>query len=447
MNWVDRLARKMAPDGHAGESIAEATRIGEISRASNVLLFAIVLSFAALIGWAAVAEIDTVAQANARVVPSARVQLMQSLEGGLITGVHVKPGDVVEAGTLLVSLSRTQASGDFQMRQQQALSRTARTLRLRAESDGTELVFPAELQRDAPEFVRVERAAHESRRAELQSQVAVLNAQLAQRTQELEEARIAMQTAQRTLASANEEQAMLEKLVAQGLEPRIELVRIGRVISDADGRERSARAAIERLRDAIVETRARRDSAQQSFRTQSREELNRALTELRTIEQGLPALEDRFDRTALKAPVRGVINRVFVNTVGGVAKPGDPLVELVPADDPLIVEATVSPRDIGFIKFGQEARVKLTAYDYSIYGALPGTVVQVGADAVNNERGEAYYLVRVQTQKKTLDNLGKPLPIISGMQAQVDIITGSKTVLRYLLKPLIAVRESAFRER
>ncbi len=447
MSWVDRLADRLAPKGRHGESIAEATRIGEISRASNLLLLAVASSFAALTAWASIAEIDTVAQANGKVVPSARVQLMQSLEGGLVTAIHVKPGDVVEAGALLVSLSPTQAGSDYQTRQQQALALGARVSRLRAEANDAKPVFAPELQKDGAEYVRVEQAAFDGRQSEQQSVMAVLSAQIAQRTQELEEARIAMVTAQRTLAAANEERDMLEKLVAQGLEPRIELVRIGRIISDAEGRDKGARAAISRLRDAITETQARRDSAKQNFKAQAREELNRALGELRAIEQGLPALEDRFDRTAMKAPVRGVVNRVFVNTVGGVAKPGDPLVELVPADDPLVVEAMVSPRDIGFIALGQDSRVKLTAYDYSIYGAIPGIVVQVGADAVSNERGEAFFLVRVETQRKLMDRQGKPLPIISGMQAQVDIITGSKTVLRYLLKPLIAVQENAFRER
>jgi adhesin transport system membrane fusion protein len=447
MKWVDRLAERLAPHGRAGESIAEATRIGEISRASNILLFAIAGAFAALLAWASVAEIDTVAQATGKVVPSARVQLMQSLEGGLITAIHVKAGDQVDAGTLLLSLSPTQAVSDFQTRQQQALALEARIARLRAESEGLRPEFTATLREQGAEYVKVEQAAFDQRLAEQQSQQAVLSAQIAQRTQELEEARIAMVTAQRTLAAANEERDMLEKLVAQGLEPRIELVRIGRIITDAEGREKGAAAAISRLRDAIVETRARRDSAQQNFKATAREEMNRSLGELRAIEQGLPALEDRFDRTALKAPVRGVVNRVFVNTVGGVAKPGDPLVELVPADDPLVVEALVSPKDIGFIQLGQPSRVKLTAYDYSIYGAMPGKVVQVGADAVTNERGESFYQVRVQTEQNAIDSLGKALPIISGMQAQVDIITGSKTVLRYLLKPLIAVSENAFRER
>ena len=145
--------------------------------------------------------------------------------------------------------------------------------------------------------------------------------------------------------------------------------------------------------------------------------------------------------------MRGIVNRVFVNTVGGVAKPGDPLVEIVPADDPLIVEAMVSPKDIGFVLVGQIARVKLTAYDYSLFGAMPGKVVQISPDAITNERGDSFFLARVQTDRAMFENLDKKLPIMSGMQAQVDIVTGSKTVLSYLLKPVIAVRESAFRER
>lgn len=447
MRGLQRLLDRLAPPGRGGESIAEASRLGEISRASNILLLAIAMAFAALVAWAALAEIDTVAQASAKVVPSARVQLMQSLEGGLVTAIHVKPGDAVEAGALLVSLSPMQAGGDFQTRQQQTLALEARIARLRAEADGAAPQFPPSLVGSSAEFVRLEQAAFEARRLEQAAQQSVLMSQIAQKTKEMEEARIVMQTAQRTLAAAQEERDMLERLVAQGLEPRIELVRIGRVITDADGRERGAQAAIERLRDAIAETRARRDNAQQAFRAQARDEQNRALAELRAVEQGLPALEDRFDRTALRAPVRGVVNRVFVNTVGGVAKPGDPLVELVPADDPLQIEAMVNPKDIGFVRPGQPARVKLSAYDYSIYGAMPGKVVQVGADAVSNDRGEAFFLVRIETEARAIESLGRSLPIISGMQAQVDIVTGSKTVLRYLLKPLIAVRENAFRER
>jgi membrane fusion protein, adhesin transport system len=436
-----------APKPRAYESISEASRLGEISRASSLLLFVIAATFAGLVVWAGMSEVDTVAQAQGKVIPAARVQLMQSLEGGLIREIHVVQGQAVEAGTLLVSLSPTQAGGEFKTRRQQALALEARMARLFAEAEGREPRFSAEIIKDSPEFVKVERSSFEGRQAEQGMQAVMLEAQIEQRTKEVEESRIALATAERSLEGAREERGIMEKLVAQGLEPRIELVRLDRTISEAVGRADSARVAITRAQQAIIEARARADSSQKQFRTQAREELNRATNELRAIEQTMPALEDKVDRTVVKAPVRGIVNRVFVNTVGGVAKPGDSLVELVPADDPLVVEAMISPKDIGFVLVGQTARVKLTAYDYSLFGAMPGKVVQISPDAITNERGDSFFLVRVQTERTMVENLDKKLPIMAGMQAQVDIITGSKTILAYLMKPVMAVRESAFKER
>jgi membrane fusion protein, adhesin transport system len=429
------------------ETISQASRLGEVHRASNILLFTIGATLAALVFWAGVSEVDTVAQAMGKVIPSARVQSMQSLEGGLVRGIHVVQGQSVDAGTLLVSLSPTQAGGEFEARRQQTLALQARRVRLQAEADGVEPLFPDILRQESPEFVKVEMASFEGRRAEQAMQSVMFEAQIEQRTKEVEEARIMKATAERALAGAREERLIMEKLVSQGLEPRIELVRLDRAISETEGRVSSAEAVIPRAQQAIVEARARADSVQKQFRTQAREELNRATVDLRSLEQGMPALEDRVERTELRAPVRGIVNRVFVNTVGGVARPGEPLVELVPADDPLVVEAMVNPKDIGFVLVGQTARVKLTAYDYSLFGAMPGKVVQISPDSITNERGESFFLVRVQTDRTMFENLDKKLPIMSGMQAQVDIVTGEKTVLSYLLKPVIAVRESAFRER
>ena len=431
----------------AYESISEASRMGEISRASSLLLFSMAATFTALVVWAGMSEVDTVAQGMGKVIPSARVQLLQSLEGGLVRGIHVTQGQAVEAGASLISLSPTQAGGDYQTRRQQTLALQARMVRLQAESEGQEPKFSAELQQLTPEFVKVERASFEGRRAEQGMQAVMFDAQVEQRTREVEEAKIAMATAEESLAGAREERLIMEKLVAQGLEPRIELVRLDRAISEAQGRLNSAQAVIPRARQGIIEARARADSVQKQFRTQAREELNRTTGDLRAMEQGMPALEDRVERTELKAPVRGIVNRVFVNTLGGVAKPGDPLVEIVPADDPLVVEAMVNPKDIGFVVLGQTARVKLTAYDYSLFGAMPGKVVQISPDAITTERGESFFTVRIETERTMFENLDKKLPIMSGMQAQVDIVTGSKTVLSYLMKPVIAVRESAFRER
>lgn len=447
MNLKPRWMRSLAFEAVPGQTISSARRMGDINRAANILLLAIALAFAGLTAWAAIANIDTVTQANGKVIPSARVQMVQSLEGGIVQAIHVVPGQEVPLDALLVSLSPLQAGGEFRARRQQSLALSARIGRLQAEANGAVPVFSDELRQRGAEYVAAQQASFEARRTERAAQTSMLSEQIAQKMKELEEQRITVSTAQSTLAQANEERGMLEKLVAQGLESRIELVRIARVISEAEGRAQGSKVAIDRLQHAIQETRARRDSTQHNFRSLAREELDRSMAELRSMEQGLPALEDRVERTALKAPVRGIVNRVFVNSLGGVVKPGDPLVELVPADDQLVVEAMISPRDIGFVQLGQQARVKLTAYDYSIYGALPGKVIHVGADAVVNEKGEAFYLARVETQAKVFESLDRQLPIISGMQAQIDIVTGTKTVLTYLLKPLIAVRENAFRER
>lgn len=429
------------------DTVSAAARLGEVSRASSILLFTILAAFGALTAWAAVAEVDTVAQTMGKVIPSAKVQVMQSLEGGIVQEIHVKTGQTVEAGDLLVSLSPTQFDAEFKTRQQQAYTHQGRIARLKAEADGGEPVFAASLQTEHPQHVAQERAAFLSRRAERQAQARMLDAQVEQKNAELAEARNALETARRTLKTSREERVMVDNLVSQGLEPRIELVRLDRTIAEAEGRQAGAQGAIARIEQAILETRARRDSSQSQFRAQARDELNRALGELRNIEPAMPALEDRVERTALRAPVRGVVNRVFVNTVGGVARPGDPVVELVPVEDKLVVEAMVNPRDIGFIRHGQEARVKLTAYDYSIYGAMPAKVVQVGADAITNEKGESHYLVHIETSLAAVESLGQKLPLLAGMQAQSDIVTGSKTVMNYLLKPLVGVRENAFRER
>ncbi len=446
MTTTHALART-TPTANYRDTVSAATNLGHVSHAANILLLTITVSFVSLAAWASVAEVDTVAQTLGRVIPAAKVQMVQSLEGGIVQDIHVKTGQTVEAGDLLVSLSPTQVTADFHTRQQQALTHQARITRLRAEADGGEPVFAASMVRTLPQHVAQERAAFASRQAEQQAQDRMLAAQLAQKQAELAETRNTLQTAQRTLATSREERTIVDNLVRQGLEPRIELVRLDRVIAEAEGRQAGAQTAIGRIEEGILETAARRDSIQRQFQAQARDELNRALGELRNLEPGLPALVDRVERTSLRAPVRGVVNRVFVNSVGGVTRPGDPVVELVPVEDKLVIEARVDPRDIGFVRIGQEARVKLTAYDYSIYGAVSAKVVQVGADAITDDKGNSHFLAHIETEATAVESLGTKLPLLAGMQAQSDIVTGSKTVMNYLLKPLVGVRENAFRER
>lgn len=430
------------------QTISAAIREHEVRRGASVLLYAILAFVVVFFVWSSTAHLDTVTRAQGRVIPSGRLQVVQSLEGGVVQAIHVRQGQQVSEGTALVSLSSMQADGDYQARRQQRFALTARTTRLRAELAGdAPPKFGAELERGAAEFVTIEMSAWRNRRQERDSQVRVLDSQRDQRQREIVETQLAIRTALRTLELGREERRILAQLVSRGLEPQIELVRLDRLIADAEGRYESARAAIARLESALAEVVARKDATLNQIRSQAQAELNQAIAELRALEETMPALADRVGRTELKSPVRGILQRLMVTTVGGVVRPGDPVAEVLPVDDQLVFEAMILPQDIGFVKVGQLARIKITAYDYSIFGSMEGTVTQVSPDAVTNERGESFYTARVETKAPVLQSGERELPVLPGMQAQVDVVTGSKTVLQYLSKPVIAVRENAFRER
>jgi adhesin transport system membrane fusion protein len=442
-SWLGRWS------GDAGATVAESSRsgVGPVRSASKVLLWAIFLVFAVLFFWSAVADVETVTRAEGRVVPSARLQTIQNLEGGIVETIHIKQGAQVEAGQMLVTLSAVQTSSDLNSRRQQVLALRAKVARLQAQVQGSEPVFPASLGAEGRAFVDIERMAWQARRNEQQSQMATLDAQLAQKLKEREEAEVAVRTHQQTLALGQDEQRIIERMVERGLEPRLELVRINRVVADARGRVDGALLQIERSRAAMNEIESRKQALTGQFRTEALAELNRSTLELRGTEETMPALSDRLARTEIKSPMKGVVNRVFVSTVGGVVKPGEHIVEIVPADDELIMEALVRPQDIGFVRVGQSARVKVTAYDFALFGSMEGTVRSISPDVSTNEKGETFYNVRVETRTRAMEALDKQLPIIPGMQVQVDIITGSKTVLQFLSKPLVAMKENAFRER
>ncbi|OGB82332.1 MAG: hypothetical protein A2496_10005 [Burkholderiales bacterium RIFOXYC12_FULL_60_6] len=327
------------------------------------------------------------------------------------------------------------------------LALEARAARLSALASGQAPKFPQSVTSTAPELVAVETASYLSKKLEQESQVSVLSAQVEQKNRELEESRISLQATQKSLELGREERATVARMVERGLEPRLELVRIDRSFAEQEGRAQAAGVAIERLRSAINEITARKEAVVRQFRSEALNELNRTMADLGPLQQSMPALLDKVARTEIKAPMKGIVNRVFVTTLGGTVRPGDPIVEVVPGDDELVVEALVNPKDIGFVKLGQLARVKITAYDYSIFGSMEGTVQSISADAVPNEKGEAFFQVRITTKTKTIEAIDKKLPIMPGMQAQIDIITGKKTILQFLSKPIVAVKENAFRER
>jgi adhesin transport system membrane fusion protein len=427
-------------------SITHAVKHSGAKRATLGLLIGICTVFVFLVIWAAFARVDNITRAVGQVMPSSKLQVVQNLEGGVVSALHVKQGDFVDEGALLVSLSPIQSDAELGSRKEQVLGLSARAARLNAESNGKKLSYGVGLNKEAP-IVAADRAEYQRRQASLSAELAVIDSQIQQRIQESANSKVEMAAAERSFAIANEEYAIVAKLVERGLEPRLELVRLDSRMSELEARNQAAKNSVIRLESAISEAKARREATERNFKAQAASELTRATTELNIQQQLLPGLEDRLKRTSIKAPARGVVNRIFVTTLGGVVKPGDAILELVPAEDKLIIEANIRPQDIAFIKIGQAARIKLTAYDYTVFGAMDGQVTQISADVVPVDREHSFYIARIEIQKEGLESLGKKLPIIPGMDAQIDIITGNKSVLDYLTKPIKALKENAFRER
>lgn len=451
MKRADPMAPRSLPTQDPDlQGLAHALRRTRPGVASQGLLLGLCAVFAALAYWAHQARVDDVTRADGRLVPSGRMQVVQHLEGGLVTAIHVKPGDTVEVGARLLTLSPIQAGSERDSRNEQVTALRARRARLDAEARGVEPRFD-DLGRDraAATYLATERAEFEQRRSRLNADLATLDTQLAQRLKDVEEARTTLQTSQRNLRLAGEEREIVSTMVERGLEPRLELVRLDGRISELQGRVDSLRVTIPKLEAAVSEIRARRESAVRQFRAEASSDLSRTTSDLRAQQELLPSLKDRVARTEIVSPVKGVVNRVAVTTVGAAARAGDPLVEIVPADDTLVIEARIRSQDIGFVKVGMPARIKLGAYDYSIFGTMDGQVIQVSPDLVpgTSEQEPPAYLARIETRSPPPQRKGQPVAILPGMQASVDIITGNKSVLDYLSKPIVAVRENAFRER
>lgn len=412
------------------------------------ILLLLILGFMAIaVIWAARTELDDVTRADGRIVPTRQVQAVQAAETGVLQALHVAEGDLVEEGALLMEFDRTLLASQLDQEQQRAFGLMARIARLQAEIDGRDLEFEAELVQRTPSVVRSEAALFSARRDELADQIEVLERQRIQRRQEYEEGLVDQTTARTTLALIAEEVAIMAPLVERRVEPETTMLALRRNEAEWEGRAVRAAAALQRLQAALEEIDDRIRSLRSAARAQALAELSIATAELAELEPRLPALMQRVTRSELRAPVRGVVNRILLTTIGGVAQGGETLVEIVPLDDTLLVEAYVRPSDIAFLYPGQPVKVKITAYDFSRYGGLDGEISRIGADATRRpDRDEQAFVVQVRTATNILDADGAALEIIPGMVAEVDILAGRKTVLEYLTQPVIRVKERALRE-
>ncbi len=411
---------------------------------ARLLLRTLAVLIGVLLLWAAFAPLDEVTRGEGKVIPSSQLQVIQSVDGGVVEELFVREGQVVNAGDVLVRIDPTRFVSSLRENRAQYLSLQAKAARLQALTSGTPLELPKEVLTEVPDVATHELRLYESSQAELDAQLSIARQQLNQREQELNEIRARREQAGRTYDLVSQELAVTKPLIASGAVSEVDLLRLERDVARLRGERDQASAQISRIQSAIAEASRKIQEVELNVRNQLRNELSDTMSKLGSLSGGSLALADKVKHAEVRSPVRGTVKRLLINTVGGVVQPGKEVVEIVPLDDALILETKVKPKDIAFLRPGQPALVKFTAYDFSIYGGLDGELEQISADTVVDDKGNAFYLVRVRTHKASL---GNNLPIIPGMVAEVDVLTGKKTILSYLLKPVLKAKSGAMTER
>ncbi len=414
---------------------------------SSLLLFAVFFFFAFGGIWAYKAEIDVRTSGQGQVIPSRQLQIVQNLEGGILSRIYVREGATVKNGQLLLRLDDTQFASKFREDRTKYLGLRAVAARLIAEVKGGKLRVPRDVEKSIPNVAATEKQLFHARASELAASISVLEQQAAQKKQEQVELATQIKQLERSFALVEKEMEITKPLAERGIVGRVELIRLEREYNDIQGALESSRQKVPRAESAVVEIERKIVELRANFKSRALKELNEAQVNIKALKETLASMGDRVRRTEIRAPVEGVIKRILVNTLGGVVRPGMDLVEIVPLDDDLLVEARIKPSDIAFLHPGQEAKVKITAYDYSIYGSLPARLEHISADTILDKDNNSYYLIRVRTDRNNLGDGEKTLPIIPGMTAEVDILTGKRTVMEYILKPFRRVREKALRER
>jgi len=432
------------PDSIGWELSAEQAILEQEPLRAKRLLYGIASVVILLVAWAYVAEVDTVTRGQGKVIPSRQVQILGSQDGGVITDIMVREGDLVAKGQLLIKLDPTRSNSSLGENRAQLIGLQVKAARLSALAGGVLFQPTAEMISVAPDVVKEEQQLYQSNLAELSVQQRIADQQLTQRREELNELTARESQLATEYRLADQELSGTRPMLASGAVSEVEVLRLEREVNKAKGELQQTRAQIDRVQASIVEAQEKLLGIDLEFANNAREQLTDTVTQINALSEAAAGLSDRVRQTNLVSPVAGTIKQLLFNTLGGIVLPGRDVIELIPADDTLLVEVRIRPQDIGFLAPGQEANVKVTAYDFVVYGGLEGRVEQIGADTVLDEEGNAFYEVTVRTRSA---DLGADKPIIPGMTVEVDVLTGKKTVLAYLLKPVLRARQRALSER
>jgi adhesin transport system membrane fusion protein len=408
------------------------------------LVYAVFAALICLLLWSALASIDTVTRGIGKVIPSSQVQVIGSQDGGIVQEILVAEGDIVERGQVLVRLDRTRSEASLGENQAERQGLEIRALRLDALVSRRDFEPDSVMRTLAPQVVSEELKLFETSRTQLETQELIARRQKRQREEELLELQAKRDQLVTEASLARDELDVTRPLVASGAASQVEILRLEREVNRATGELQQVRAGIRRVEASVQEASSNIETVRLEFLNETREKLAETYNRIAALSQAGAGLSDRVSDTEVTAPLAGTIKQLHYNTVGGVVLPGRDMVELVPANDTLLLEVKIKPKDIAFLAPGQEANVKFTAYDFVVYGGVEGTIEQIGADTLLDSEDEPYYEVTVRTRNV---DFGPEQPIIPGMTVDVDILTGRKTVLSYLMKPVLRAQQRALSER
>ena len=394
--------------------------------------------------WAALTNVEELVKGDGKVVPSSQLQVLQSLDGGIVQNIYVKEGQKVKSGQALVQIDSTRFQSSVNENRVQNIALAAKAERLNAQLENRAFRAPANIPEEMQMVYSQEQRYFENARYELDAQMSIARQQLSQRKQELNEAQAKRDQAKLLLESASHELSLTKPLLGTGAVSEVDLLRLERDVTRYSGERAQAIAQISRIEAAINEANSKIQNVELEFRNNLRKDLSETMAKLNAMTETSVGLQDKLKQSILRAPMNGYVKRLLVNTVGGVITPGKDIVEVVPSEDNLVLEVKVPTRDIAFLRVGQKSLVKFSAYDFSIYGGMEANLESIGADSITDEKNNTFYVVKVRTSRSKFSDT---LPIIPGMQAEVDISTGKKTVLAYLLKPLLRAKQIALTER
>lgn len=418
---------------------------------ASASIFIIGALFVVFVAWASFAEVDEIARGDGKVIPASKTQIIQASEAGVVQEIAVTIGQVVKKNDLIIRLDNTLNTSSLGEQQAKARALQARIARLQFEQSGNlegSFPCPPEIQKTAPEICENEQKLLVARRENFEVKLSVLKSRLDQRENELDEATANLDRLTKNLAVSDQEKALVDSMVKKGLMARTEQIRVEREQTELQGQLNLAGETIKKTKGAITEAQLQVNELGLQLQQEALSDLTEALADLSVVDETIRGATDKVARTDIRSPVDGIVNTLELNTVGAFVQPGAVVAGIVPTSETLLVEARVSPRDVAFIRPDQDALIKVTAYDFSIFGGIEGKVSNITADSlVDQKTGEPYYQVRVSTDKSTLERDGKAYSIIPGMICSVDIKTGRKTILNYLLKPINKARQEAMSER